>query len=145
MHGKEFLINLITTYFALVTLITIAILILGSYFAPEASFGYIAFASPLIYGACGVIPTAVMYSKRELTMKEIVIRKIIQFFLVEGIVLAVTFQSLDIHTEQRKVLISMAICVFIIFILAHIISWIQNYMSARQMTKELILFQQNVK
>lgn len=145
MHGKEFLINIITTYFALVTMITIAMLILGSYFAPEASFGYMAYASPLIYAACGIIPTAVMYSKRELTVKELVIRKIIQFFLVEGVVLAVSYQSLDSHTGQSKVLISMAICVCIIFVLAHIISWFQNCMSAKQMTEELIIFQKNMK
>ena len=50
MNGKEFAIRLMTTYFTLVTLITAATLGMGQYFEPEASFGYEAFASPLIYG-----------------------------------------------------------------------------------------------
>lgn len=145
MHGKEFMMKMISTYFTLVTMITVAMLILGLYFAPDESFGYIAFASPLLYGACGLLPSVVMYSKRELTVKELLIRKIIQFVLIEIIILAVAFQGKAIDKEQKEVVISMGISVFIIFVLAHAISWFQDYMSARRMTEDLIKFQENIK
>ena len=66
MHGKEFVIDFIRTYFSVVALINVAILIMGLQIAPDSRFGYDAFAAPLIYGAAGTLPNIVMYSKRQL-------------------------------------------------------------------------------
>lgn len=51
---------------------------LGMYFLPEMQFGYEAFCVPLIYGAVGTIPNVVMYSRKELKVKEVFVRKFIQ-------------------------------------------------------------------
>lgn len=143
MHGKEFLVRLVRTYFILVTLITAATFVLGLYLDPGARFGYAAFSTPLIYAACGILPNAVMYSKRELTLKEFLVRKAVQFVLIEVIILSVAFYGINIHMEKDRA-IMMGICILAIYVLVHIIYWIQNYFSARKITEELISFQKNI-
>lgn len=141
MHGKEFFVDLIRTYFILVTLITVGILVMGSYFEPNACFGYEAFAAPLIYGGCGVLPNAVMYTRRELTIKELLARKAIQLILIEGIVLSVAFWNTDICSGQSDIVIGMGVCILLIYVLAHVIDWLQAYISAKRLTEELMNLQ----
>lgn len=140
MHGREFVNSLLTSYFTIVTLITIVMLILGMHFYPDASFGYVAYAFPLIYGVCGVIPNVVMYSRHELTVKEFLFRKVIQLILIEIIVLFVAFSS---YEEDLSVVIATGIGILVIFVVSHVIDWIQKWLSAKEMTEDLIKLQQN--
>lgn len=143
MHGKEFINDIISTYFTLVTMITVAMLVLGTYFIPNTHFGYEAFAAPLIYAGYATLPNIVMYSKKELTIKSFLIRKVIQFILVEIIVLSIALPDSDLTPEHTDIVIALAISVFIIFVLSHLYDWFQNYVSAKNLTKDLLAFQQN--
>lgn len=145
MRGKEFFISMLTTYFTLVTLITVAMLILGLHFDADATFGYEAFLVPLVYGACGVIPMGIMYSTRELTIKEVIVRKVIQFLLIEIIILFVAFYGREMDAKQIKFMLLMGVSILVIYVLAHVIDWIQNCVSAKRMTKQLVRLQENVK
>ena len=142
MHGKEFVIELIRTYFSVVTLVNVVILIMGLQMAPNRSFGYDAFAAPLIYGAAGTLPNIVMYSKRELKVKELLLRKILQFILIEITVLFAAFYNQTEIWKKPEIIISVAISIFVVYVIASLIDWIQNSISARQMTAELMKFQE---
>ena len=144
MHGKEFVIDFIRTYFSVVALINVAILIMGLQIAPDSRFGYDAFAAPLIYGAAGTLPNIVMYSRRELSVKELLMRKVIQFILIEVCVLFVAFYGTDVFWQQPKIILGVAISVFVIYVVASLIDWLQNYLSAKRMTEELMQFQKSV-
>ena len=78
-------------------------------------------------------------------MELAIVRKLIQFILIEGMVLTLVFQSPDLRAEKIEIVITVAVCIFVIFILTHVISWFQNYRSAKEITEELIRFQQNLK
>lgn len=143
MHGKEFIHHMIVSYFTLVTLITVVIFVMGSYFEPEARFGYDAFAAPLIYAACGILPNMVMYAKRELTVKEILVRKVIQFVLIEVIVLFVAFYGSEMRIKEG-IVVMVGGSVLIVYVVSHVIDWVLDYMSARRMTEELIKMQQSI-
>ena len=145
MHGKEFVNDMITTYFTLVTLITVVMFVLGTHFIPNAEFGYEGFATPLIYAVYGSLPNIVMYSKKELTVKEVLVRKVIQLVLIEVIILVMVLPGIGDYMEHMDIVISLVICVFIIYILTHFIEWFQNYRTAKNMTEELLTFQQNHK
>ena len=144
MQERNFIFDLLRTYFALVTLITMAILILGMIFDSDARFGYEVFTNPLIYGICGTLPNVIMYSRRELSMKEFLIRKGMQFVLIEVIFLTLAYKSTNIDTEQCCVVLGIGFSILVIFVLVHLIIWVLDYLSARQMTKELKLFQQQI-
>lgn len=142
MHGREFVRSILNSYFTLVTLISIFMLIFGMHFYPNMSFGYAAYAFPLIYAACGILPEVVMYSGRELSVVEFVIRKVIQLVLVEVLMLFAVFGGKELSSEAKGVVVVTGIGILVIFIVAHIVDWIQKCLSARKMTEDLIKLQQ---
>ena len=144
MSLKEILYKSLMTYFILVTCITAGIMILGLVLDPDATFGYSAFVSPFIFAALGVIPNLLMYSSKELSDKQIILRKMIQFVVIEAEVSGVCIISPIIHTEKAEVMIGVMISVLVIFILVHLIIIMNNYFLAKQLTKELMQFQENI-
>ena len=147
MHGKEFVLDLLRTYFIVVTLINAAMWIMGVSldFVPENQFGYEAFAAPLIYGLAGCLPEVVLYSKRELKVKELIVRKVLQFFLVEVLVLMAAFYGSEGNWRSPELIGSVAFSIFIIYVLATLFDWLQNYIAALRMTEELVQFQKKLK
>ena len=145
MHGKEFTIDLIRTFFTVVTLVNVAILVMGLWFAPDIQFGYEAFEAPLIYGAVGTLPNIVMYSKKELSVKALFVRKVLQFILIEVLVLFAAFYGAEVYWQQPKIIVSVGISIFLIYVVASIIDWIKNYVTAKRMTDELVKFQERVR
>lgn len=145
MSFKEILHKSLIAYFVLVTCITAGIMILGVLFDPDAKFGYTAFASPFIFAALGVLPNLVMYSSKELSNKQIILRKIIQLVFIEAEVLCVCIISPNIPTERAEVITGLIISVLVIFLLANFIIIANDYFSAKKLTKELMLYQKNIK
>ncbi|MCM1101246.1 MAG: hypothetical protein NC398_07660 [Acetatifactor muris] len=144
MSLKEIFYRSLMIYFILVTCITAGIAILGSAFDPDASFGYSAFVSPFIFAALGIIPNLLMYSSKELSDKQIFLRKVIQFAVIEAEVSGVCIISPIIPTERAEVIIGVLVSVLVIFILVHFIIIMNNYFGAKQLTKELMQFQENI-
>ena len=142
MQGKELIHDMINTYFMLATMILAVMAILGSHFMPEVRLGYEHFSLPLIYAAYGTVPNIVMYAKKELTMKELLIRKIIQLILVEAIVISVALPAEIIRDGQKEIVMSLAISILIIYVLTHIVEWFQDCITAKKMTEELLRFQE---
>ena len=68
---KEHIREIAGSYFISVTLINLAIFTTGMLFRPEQTFGYEAFLSPLLLGLFTVIPTLLLYSKKELTVRQL--------------------------------------------------------------------------
>ena len=144
MYGKEFAVDVLRTYFLVVALVNVVMLVLGTRFAPEMEFGYEAFAAPLLYGAVGTLPEIVMYSRRELTVKELLIRKVVQLLLIEVLVLFVVFHAQEDFWKRPAIFLSVAVCIFVIYVIGCLVDWIQNSVSARKMNAELAKFQQEV-
>lgn len=141
MKLKEFIKSTLASYFIIVTLVNVATLVLGSIFRPEQRFGYEAFLAPLLYGALGLIPVFVMYSPKELTIKQIVIRKIVQLIALEFILVLAGFGRENLKAENLALIASFALSVLIIYVLVHVISWVLNLEMARQLTMDLQSYQ----
>lgn len=145
MRGKEFFKSILLSFFIIVTLINIAMFVLGSIFQPELRFGYNAFLSPLIYGLISIIPCMVMYSKKELTVKKLIIRKIIQLLSIEGILGLLVFGFQSPQKENTQLMVSFSISIFVIYVLEHLISWLLDVQTAKRMTEDLQHYQDNWK
>lgn len=143
MRGKELVNDMIYTYFMLVTMILGVMMVLGTRFMPDERFGYEAFGMPLLYAAWGTLPNIVMYAKKELTLKQFLVRKTIQLVLVEIIVITVAIPSQIIESGRLEVVVSLAIGILLVYIFTHLIEWFQNYTMAKKMTEELLAFQKN--
>ena len=78
MEFKKFLIEKMTLFFMLSTLITAAVSLIGSAYDTEALFGYDALLAPLRYAALCILPTFVTWSKHELSLRELSFKSLIQ-------------------------------------------------------------------
>ncbi|MDD6193627.1 MAG: hypothetical protein PUB19_01865 [Lachnospiraceae bacterium] len=141
MSGKDFLKQLITSFFVVVTLVSIAIAILGCVFRPEQRFGYEAFFAPVLYGLLSMIPVAIMYSKKELTVKQLYIRKVLQLFSIEVILYLGGYGIENIKTASKSQTVAFGISIVIVYVLADVISGIINANDAKKLTKMLQQYQ----
>ena len=141
MQGKELLSKMFRNYFVLVTLINAVIFVSGSIAQPDARFGYSVFMMPLIYALAGILPQAVMYSKRELSIKEVLLRKFIQLLLIELLVNGIILGEDMLQQEYTDFLKTISVCVVLVYVFANVISWVLDSMSARTLTRELVEYQ----
>ena len=78
---KGLFIRAIRLYTLLVTLIIVIMMILGSLLDRDRVFSYDAFLSPLIYALIGTVATVITRSDRELSVRSLIIRKVISLLL----------------------------------------------------------------
>ena len=114
MEFKRFLINKLILFFMLSTLITIAVSLIGSAFDSSALLGYDSLLTPIKYAGLCILPTLVTWSRRELSAKELLV---------------------------RKVLLTIAGSVVFIFVLVNLFLWLKNSAEAKQMNRDLAQFQ----
>jgi hypothetical protein len=137
-HIKDNLMN----FFIIVTLVNIAIFIWGNLLAPDQNITYMAFIVPIIDGLLGIIPGLVMYSKRELTMKQMILREIIQLVSIELIILFFTF-GFSFNATKIPMMIAVIVSVAVIYLLVIVIRYFLDLRSARKMTDALKIFQES--
>ncbi len=135
MNFKSFLIKTLIIYFVSAACITAVIAITGCIFYPDATFGYEAFLSPLIFAAISVLPTFVNYSKKELSFKQVIIRKIIHVILLEILILTALFYIGAL--EKSSAAISLALSIFIVFLTVNVVMWLNDLASAIEINKLL--------
>lgn len=129
------------SYFISVTLINIAIFATGMLFRPEQTFGYEAFIWPLLYGLLTVIPTIIMYSKKELTVRQLLFRKAIQLLLDIVIVTAAIFGGKEMNASTAAAAAGVSVSIIIVFVAVHVIEWLLARRTAKELTEELVAFQ----
>lgn len=141
MAFKQFMLRILLLFFTLTTLITFAIYILGSLFAPDAQFGYDSLLSPMFYAACCMVPSLVMWSRKELSPRGMILRKILQFLLTEAVMLGLAFAIPVFDTSRPAVVLGIAGSVLVIFVLVFLFSWAVNSAQAKHANEELLAFQ----
>ena len=140
---REHLRTQLVSFFISVTLINVAMLILGSILQPDQKFGYEAFAYPIIYGVIGSLPGLVMFSRKELTVKQTIIREIIQMFLIVALIIAFMFGRFKVDRETIPQVIGVAVSVMIVYVLVIFFGWLIDLRTANKMTEDLKRFQAN--
>ena len=141
---KERLREALGSFFIAVTLINVAMLILGFMFQPEMRFGYEVFLYPLIYGLIGMIPGLFLETKKELTVRQLVVRKSVELLLLIVLLLAFMFGGRPLTGEAVITAAGVAVSIIIIYILIHVIEWMLDTRTAKSMTEDLIKFQQKI-
>ena len=139
-HIKDNLMN----FFIIVTLVNIAIFVSGSLLAPEQNLNYTAFLVPIIDGLLGTIPGLVMYSKRELTFRQMIIGEIIQLVSIELIMLFFTFGFSGFRIEKLNMIIVVAVSVAVVYVLVTLIRFFLDSRSAKKMTDDLRTLQKSL-
>lgn len=140
-HIKDNLMN----FFIIVTLVNLAIFICGTFFAPEQKITYAAFIVPILDGLLGIIPGLIMYSKRELTLKQMIVREFIQLASIELIILFFTIGVSGFNSANLLNISMVAASVAIIYVLVVLIRFFLDSRNAKKMTNDLKAFQESMK
>ena len=139
---KERIRDILNSFFISVTLINVAMFILGRILEPTQVFGYEVFLYPLIYGFIGTIPTMLIIDKKELSVKQELIRNVMKMLLLIVLMLAFMFGGREITSELIAAAVGVSLSIVIIFILVNLIIWWLDLKTAKDMTEDLIKYQQ---
>ena len=141
MKIKERLGEAFKMYFILVTLITVLLLILGLTLDNDRVLGYEAFLSPLIYAAIGVIPVFFFGSEKEISMKRLLIQRIVTLLFVEAVVLVLAFSAKSIPTERKGVVIGIAVGIAVVYVLSLVVEYVFELIQSRELNEALEVYQ----
>ena len=141
MKLKEKLGEAFRMYFILVTLITILLLILGTLLDGDRTFSYEAFLSPLIYAAIGVIPVFFFNDEKEVSLKGLLVHRIIQLLIIEAAMLGIAFLGKNIDTDRKEIVIGIAVGVVVVFALSIIVEYLFEASIAQKLNEDLERFQ----
>ena len=141
MKLKEWLLRALRLYTLLVTLITLALLVLGSLLDRDRLFSYEVFVSPLFYALIGTAAGLVTETDREVSVRELIIRKMISLALIEGIVLLIACNVKSIPSDRPWVIPGIALSILVIYLLANLFSWLAERREAIRLSKALVRYQ----
>ena len=129
-------------YTLLVTLITILLIILGKLLDRDRVFSYEAFLSPLIYALIGTVAAIITRSDKELSVRNLIIRKVISLLLIEGAIILLALNSDTIPTEKSWVIPGLALGILLVFILTHVILYFIDRKEAEKLNTDLARYQE---
>ena len=138
MKLTEFLKRMFIAYFVIVTCVSAIMGLMGLIYDPGRTFGYEAFFSPLIIGVISILPSFFLYSKKELSFRQILIRKVIQFmFIVIFLVLLNSLSSTWTWDDFFPFVVSVAI----VYMMVQLAMWIIDCRKAEELSKDLKSYQ----
>nr|WP_294489848.1 hypothetical protein [uncultured Anaerosporobacter sp.] len=142
MTKKYFAIKLLNMFFIITTLITIVMGVMGLIWERDRLLTYEVMFSPVIIGFISVLPSIVMYSKKELTLRQIVIRKVLHLLLLEIELIAFS----KIAGIWNKVIgLPFVVSILIVAVLVQVFLWLIGLLRANTITNELKAFQKEYK
>jgi len=144
MDFKTFFIKkIMISFFISTTCITVAMALIGIVFEPTVRFGYEAFLSPMLFGALATLPMLVKYSKKELSIKQTMVRGVMHFILLEAVLL--TALHLAGLLASLSMTVSLAVFICIIYATVNLVLWIQDTRTAKELNEALQKMQRDHK
>lgn len=140
MNCKSRFSEAVIAFCVCTTCITILEGILGMLFFPEEHLDYGAFFAPPIFGALSVLFGTVTWSKKELSVKQILFRRAIHLLLIEGMVFGINYISGNVFPTVVCVVLFISIAV--VFVMVYVILWINDRKSAALFNQKLKEYQQ---
>ena len=139
MKHKSKIMEALISFCVCTSCITILEGVLGMLFFPEIKLDYGAFFSPPLFGAFSVLLGAVTYSKREQSVREVLIRRALHLLLIEAMVFGLNYAAGFVFSTV--VAVSLALGIAIIFVLVYLIIWLNDRRSADLFNQKLKEFQ----
>lgn len=135
MSFRAFLKRCLMEYFIITTCITAAIAVLGQSLDSTARFGYEGFLSPLIFGIISLVPSFLTYSRRELSLRQALVRKVFHVIVLEAMLIAFGFWTGILHNPSEASFFGLT--VFVIYIAVNLISWLLDKKEAGELNRTL--------
>ena len=82
---------------------------------------------------------------KELSMKQLIIRNVIQALIIEVIILVIVFKAPNIPSDRTEVVISIAVGVLVVYLLSMVAEYIIELTQANEMNAHLAEYQKHDK
>lgn len=140
MKNKGGFTRIIMAFFVCTSCITILEGVIGMLFFPQITFRYEAFFSPPLFGLFSTLFGVVNYSRKELSIKQVLIRRFFHLLMIEGLVFGTNY-SAGTLLFQPLFVCTLAISIAFIFILVYVVLWLGERQSAMQFNEKLKVYQ----
>ena len=107
----------------------------GSILDYEKQISYLSLLVPFVMAAFCMVPTALLNTDRQLTVKQTIIRRIFLLLIIECIIL--TIQKICNPSTSLSRLILVSIAVVIIYLLVHWIMWYSSQKEAAKLNERI--------
>lgn len=131
-------------FFIITTLVNFVMFVLGSVYRTGTTFSYEILLYPPMYGFAGTLPQLLIYSRKELSVKQMMFRKILQFVVLEALLLFITFFGVDMDPEIQKSILPFAGSVLVVYLLVILINWFLDKRTADALMEDLSAYQKEV-
>lgn len=139
MNHKSRFSEALMAFCVCTTCITILEGTMGMIFFPEETLSYGAFFSPPLFGFISVLFGVVTWSQKELSVKQILFRRFLHLLLIIAAVLGLNYLAGTVFSTLINILLIVGITA--VFIMVHVILWINDQKSARVFNQKLKEFQ----
>lgn len=139
MNHKSRFLEMLMAFCVCTACITILEGVLGVIFFPEEKLSYGAFFSPPLFAGISVLLGVVTWSKKELSVKQILLRRVLHLLLIEGMVLGLNCLSGIVFTALVRAILMLGVAA--VFVMVHIILWINDQKSAKLFNQKLKEYQ----
>ncbi len=140
---KETIKKLIEVFLTCHFLISMAIGACGMLLGSDAKLGYEDMFAPALMAFLCTLPTLLTIRSEKLTLKQLVLRKVLQVLLVEAIVLSINhFGFHGINSISSAV--TVAVSVLVVFAGVSLVDWARGCMEAEELNRRLDQFQKGM-
>lgn len=143
MRNKTSFTDFLMAFFVITTCITILEGLLGLLFLPDMRFGFEAYLSPPLFGFLTALTSVVTNSKKELGIKAMLFRVLLQLLLIECIVFGTNYLNGTVFNLSLN--ISLALGVAVVFVIVYFVLWLNDRRIANTINQHLKVFQENCK
>lgn len=141
MKNKSDFAEMIMAFFVCTACITILEGVMGMIFFPDELLPYKAFLAPPVFGLLSVLFGVVTWSKKELTVKQVLFRRGIHLLLIEAMVFGLNYAA---GTRfPVTVCIGLFFGIAAAFISVYVILWLNDRKSAEIFNQKLKDYQKN--
>ena len=121
MSFREFLKECAMQFFIITTCVNVATALIGPVLYSGPTIGFGAFYSPVLSGILGTLPSIILYSKKELNLRQTIARKALHLVALEA--LLTTLAWLNGNLSDIFAAILFMFTVFVVYLAVNLISW----------------------
>lgn len=135
MSFRVFLRNCAIRFFIIATCLNVATAIFGPMLQPHVRIGFDAFYSPLIGALLSTLPSIILYSRKELNLRQTILRKVLHLLALEIIIIGFSI-LMGKHFQTFQLVLFMGI-VLVVYLAVNLIGQLLQIRDTREINAGL--------
>ncbi len=135
MSFRSFLRNCAIRFFIIATCLNVATAIFGPMLQPDVTIGFDAFYSPLIGALLSTLPSIILYSRKELNLRQTILRKVLHLLALEIIIIGFSI-LMGKHFQTFQLVLFMGI-VLVVYLAVNLIGQLLQIRDTREINAGL--------